>query len=109
MTDLVEEIVLEILLVLALTFAITSCTQDQNRVQVPISSLPSGPVAKYRTPNEFTMSDGCVVRSKYKELRKVAGDYVWLYFNHMSANDWTKECSMAKEAYREDEIVGAKY
>ena len=81
-----------------------------------LSHQPEGAVRhgepKYRTPNEFTMKDGCKVRSTQGAMwlyDRISKTTRWYYVASYHMNDWSDKCSKARLMYPEDEISQAKY
>ena len=70
-----------------------------------VIKIPPLPAAKYKLPNEFTMKDGCIIRS---EITKYLNTKV-VYVTDVTVNPWSKKCSDGKDFYNESEIVKARY
>lgn len=71
------------------------------------------PEPKYKVPNEFTMKDGCKIRSTtyfYQEgNNEMFKEEGYFYPSSEGLNNWTKKCSQPKTLYLESEIVKARY
>lgn len=63
-------------------------------------------VPKYKVPNEFTLKNGCIIRSDSTE----AGVGGFLYNILVITNEWTDKCSTVKgDSVPESEIKKARY
>lgn len=78
----------------------------------------TGGKPKYGYKNELTMKDGCRVRTTTAMIRdtvvdpftgKIEIEGGWRYFVQDHLNDWTDECTEAKDIYLESEVVKARY
>lgn len=86
---------------LLLALLLAGCTQALPP-ELPVKARPE---AKYKGINEFTMTDGCKVRTDMRWWNTKE----WEYRTAVALNIWSDKCSEPKGTYTESEIVSARY